>query len=192
MTWSGMRRCVCGSAVVLACCAHQRDRGQVQNVTASPYEGEAVAVTLPAPGRITALPTIMVGPRSESIVRVTLCSDDGRVVDVGEWAEAFESGGIATQVNTGGWRWNGPMAMRFRAKEVIGDMFANADARGCRHYIVRCQLFPRSKLDTRLAWSSAFGDTTEFSRCIRFFATDARFPFSDDEYAWGCPAIESP
>jgi hypothetical protein len=123
----------------------------------------------------------------EVLRRVELCALDQTLVTALDWRAVLEKEGFAVQVAEGGWEGRGPLALRFRTNGAVGDVFGTADARGCRAYIVRLQ---RARGDRPWQWSSSFGDVpylqNSFHRCIRFFAEDARFPFAENEYSWGC------
>lgn len=145
-------------------------------------------VEVPAPPGLPAIAVVIVEPGKEAVVRTTLCAPDERVLDGVAWAAALTRGGFEAQNATEGWIRNGPMAVRFRDDRLIGDVYANTDAHGCRDYVVRVQSFSVPRRPLR--WDSVFGDAPyykeHFGRCIRFFPHDDRFPFADDEYEWGC------
>lgn len=142
-------------------------------------------VRLPTPTALPSLGALAVEIGEEKVVRARLCSDNGETMTVREWAAALVQGGFAVQENDGGWRGNGPMALRFRNQHVVADLFANQDAHGCRKYVFRLQLVPVPP--RLLSWKTAFGlNPFNPGRCIRFFSRDERFPFDDSEYSWGC------
>ena len=148
------------------------------------FDEYSTEFTLPVPDAVPTLAPVVVRAGIDSVVRIELCSSDTHVVDGEEWFRAMRHGGLVAQLNSGGWIGNGPIAVRFRGSGIVGDVFANSDARGCRDYVFRYKLITGSERDLR--WASRFGDVQRFGRCVRFFSADARFPFAEGEYSWGC------
>ena len=158
------------------------------NATAARY------VRVPTPELRPDVGPILMLAYGEAVQQVKLCAADGSAVLASDWGRALEKDQFAVQVADSGWEGRGPLALRFRKEEVIGDVFGSADARGCRNYIIRVQ---GAAGTDAVHWSSPFGGSSQldgssnlkarFHRCIRFFSDDTRFPIDAAEYSWGCP-----
>lgn len=185
------RKTIC-LAVFCACRAPSGEGARAPALSNSPGTGEAgftgpaiVRVSIPVPATLPALPVLSVRHRREEVVRVELCPSPPRLVTALDWEATLTRKGYAVQVSDGGWLDSGPMALRFRRGDVIGDIYASSDdLQRCRNYIFRAQRM--SGGERGLSWSTAFGDMEGFYRCVRFFKPDKRFPFSADSYSWGC------
>lgn len=130
------------------------------------------------------MPEVLVPVGDEVAVERELCSTDGSMVTREQWAEALEAGGFVAQINSAGWLGDGPLALRFRRGEVVGDLFSTADFKGCRTYKVRVTR-PEGRV---LRWKSAYAGTEDYRfmpGCLPIFAFDARFPDSGDAYQFG-------
>lgn len=158
-------------------------QGSIANRGGTPSPA-VLRVTLAVPAHLPPLPELAVPPDEEVSVEKKLCSKDGSVVTREQWAEALEAGGFSAQINSKGWLGDGPLALRFRLGEVVGDLFSTADFEGCRTYEVRVT---RPEGDV-LRWKSAYSGTElerDMPGCLPIFAPDARFPDSGDTYQFG-------
>jgi len=141
------------------------------------------------------VPAVRVAGVEESVARVRLCSSDGREIGAEAWGEALVRDGFVAQLNGGGFVGNGPMAVRFRKGEVVGDVYGDVLKDGCRDYIFRFMIASAASRASPLRWQSVFGDGeySHFRFCMSLFAEDPRFPFTEDSYAWGCdqPVVDT-
>lgn len=158
-------------AGALVSCTHQR----------APVEVRVFALPTPTEAGELGINGV---PGSTSEWRGELCSRTQNTLIDDDWVEALSRSGFLVQRVKSGWIHAGPMHLRFRNQNVIGDLASTQDARGCRGYTIRTSVadadghFPE--------WTSDFGDMPSFSRCIWFFDEISWFPITARHYQWGC------
>ena len=109
------------------------------------------------------------------------CPADGVRIDGERWVKILEARGFVAQ--TGGWVLNGPVAIRFRKGDVIGDVFASAEYPvdgnpKCRDYRIRVQ---KAVPVSGLSWAEPFAGARD-GICIPLFETRPQFPIAPDYY----------
>ena len=165
----------------MALCAHC-DKSIQPTIGNIGQAEESLKIEIPAPAAFPKVLFSLSESRRQLSMRVDkYCPADGVRIDGEHWVKVLKASGFVAQ--TGGWVLNGPVAIRFRKGDVVGDIFASAEyplgrKSGCRDYRIRAQ---KAVPGGTLFCTEPFTGGLE-GICIPLFAPLPQFPFPEDYY----------